>query len=200
MQRTEIEEKLKLNCNFRMMKKKDCIYYEEWKKTRDLKRESRFWDCYWIVHDIPEINSSIKIENIFLTPRTEDSHWKINQSLPTSKGLKPISTQRTKPKKFYMVTRRKWGIQLFENDGSSKSTTTYYSQPIPRKSRWKLARFRNSSQKSDQCWQYPKCQPTTVSSTSLTWPSPTILQNFTSGIMKWLWYSNTGTEKPLLQP
>ena len=44
---------------------------------------------------------------------------------------------------------------------------------IPRKNRWKLASFRKPSQTSDQCWQYPKCQPTTVSSTSRTWPSPT---------------------------
>ena len=34
----------------------------------------------------------------------------------------------TPPQQFYMVTRRKWGIQLLENNGSSKFTTTYYSQ------------------------------------------------------------------------
>ena len=98
-----------------------------------------------------------------------------------------------------MVTRGTWGIQLFENCGS-KPTTTFYFEPIPRKNRWKLARIRKSSQKSDQCWQYTQ-MPTNHSFFNFIYLTrPTILQNFTTGGKRWLWYSNNGTGNQYCNP
>ena len=67
---------------------------------------------------------------------------------------------------------------------SCKPSATHHTQPFPRKTRWKLARFWKITQKFKQCGKHCSSKPTTLLSTSFTRPSITILQNSTTSNKK----------------